>query len=61
MESALNVQIKVFKREYYDTEELFHKTERDSKILIIHLWLPKGNTGGRDELRAGMNRHTLYM
>ena len=36
-----------------DTNELIYKTETDSKISKINLWLPKGKRGrGRDKLGA---------
>ena len=45
-----------------DTKELIHKTEIDSKISKPNLWLPKGNSEGRDIL-GGWEWHiytTIY-
>ena len=33
-----------------DTHELICKTETDSQIQRMNLWLPQGTVGGRDRL-----------
>ena len=34
----------------YDTNELINKTEAHSQTQKTNLWLPKGQSGGRDKL-----------